>query len=135
VSIFYLQVKNSSTRNLHRLASAIRFIQLLFERLVSGSKPAAAGQEAAAAGVAGNSVTLREAASSAYEEALAPIHTTIVRVSSSGRGDGDCAGQLSCGCLGPAWRLFAGADPALDNGQLQPAYALVAVSCNLHMPW
>jgi hypothetical protein len=79
-----LQVKNSTTRNLHRLASAIRFIQLLFERLVSGIKPAAAA--AAAAAQAADAahvevVTLREAASSAYEEALAPIHTTIVRVS------------------------------------------------------
>lgn len=68
------QVKNSTTRNLHRLASAIRFIQLLFERLVSASKQG--GDSAAAAAT----LTLREAASSAYEEALAPIHTTIVRV-------------------------------------------------------
>jgi hypothetical protein len=72
------QVKNSTTRNLHRLTSAIRFIQLLFERLVNASKSVEeAGQAAAAAAP----ITLREAASSAYEEALAPIHTTIVRVS------------------------------------------------------
>jgi hypothetical protein len=68
------QVKNSTTRNLHRLTSAIRFIQLLFERLVSASKQEGDSADAAAA------LTLREAASSAYEEALAPIHTTIVRV-------------------------------------------------------
>lgn len=66
-------VKNSTTRNLHRLTSAIRFIQLLFERLVSASKQEGDSADAAAA------LTLREAASSAYEEALAPIHTTIVR--------------------------------------------------------
>lgn len=64
-------VKNSATRNLHRLASAIRFIQLLFERLVSSKQSEEAGAAA--------EVTLREAASSAYEEALAPIHTMIVR--------------------------------------------------------
>jgi hypothetical protein len=79
--VSHSQVKNSTTRNLHRLTSAIRFIQLLFERLISGSKPAQAGEEAAAGG---SSVTLREAAGIAYEEALAPIHTTIVRVSSGG---------------------------------------------------
>lgn len=73
-----LQIKNSTTRNLHRLTSAIRFIQLLFERLVSSSKSAAEADQAAPAAA---TITLREAASSAYEEALAPIHTTIVRVS------------------------------------------------------
>lgn len=77
-----LQVKNSTTRNLHRLASAIRFIQLLFERLVSKGKPAQGDSSAA------DTITLREAASSAYEEALAPIHTVIVRV-----------GQLHCHSL------------------------------------
>lgn len=70
-----MQVKNSATRNLHRLASAIRFIQLLFERLVSNKQSEEAGAAA--------EVTLREAASSAYEEALAPIHTMIVRVRGS----------------------------------------------------
>lgn len=70
-----LQVKNSTTRNLHRLASAIRFIQLLFERLVSKGRPSDGNSSAA------DAVTLREAAGSAYEEALAPIHTAIVRVS------------------------------------------------------
>ena len=55
-------VKNSPTRNLHRLLSAIMFIKLIFERLMGSS-----------------SVTLKEAAGEAYEATLAPYHTGIIR--------------------------------------------------------
>lgn len=146
------QVKNSPTRNLHRLAAAIHFVELLFARLVDTSgqqqlsgqqqqqrcswcggltsapgdhhqqqqqsaslsswwsgavaalQPGAAacscaygncngnssssgggGGAAAAATTAdsgGSSTSLRDAASASYEASLAPLHTTVVRVSS-----------------------------------------------------
>lgn len=89
-------VKNSATRNLHRLAAAILFVKLLFERLLSSAQAAAAEaaaatttEDAAAGGAAAATaaaavaaeahITLREAASCAYEAALAPFHTTIVK--------------------------------------------------------
>jgi hypothetical protein len=94
------QVKNSATRNLHRLAAAILFVKLLFERLLSSAQAAAAeaaaavaadkqdasadGAAAAAAATAEAHITLREAASCAYEAALAPFHTTIVKVGDHG---------------------------------------------------
>lgn len=55
-------VKNSCTRNLHRLLSAILFVKILFEQLMES--PSAA---------------LRDAAGRAYEAALAPFHSAIVR--------------------------------------------------------
>ncbi|CAD7701184.1 unnamed protein product [Ostreobium quekettii] len=54
--------KNSCARNLHRLRSAILFVSTLVQELTSDS-----------------SMSLREAASTAYESALAPIHTYVVR--------------------------------------------------------
>lgn len=82
------QVKNSGTRNLHRLAAAILFVKLLFEKLVSQAAAAAAGADsgadadaaAAQAPALQHQVSLREAASHAYEAALAPLHTSIVKV-------------------------------------------------------
>jgi hypothetical protein len=55
-------VKNSATRNLHRLMSAIMFIKILFDRLMRSPN-----------------VHLREAAGEAYEAALAPFHTGLIR--------------------------------------------------------
>lgn len=55
-------VKNSPTRNLHRLLTAIQFIQMIFFKLCAN--PAA---------------TLREVAGEAYEATLAPFHTGIIR--------------------------------------------------------
>jgi hypothetical protein len=55
-------VKNSCTRNLHRLVAAISFIKILFERLSRS-----------------HATHLREAASDAYEAALAPFHTMLIR--------------------------------------------------------
>eukprot|EP00879_Flechtneria_rotunda_P006022 GHRR01006334.1.p1 GENE.GHRR01006334.1~~GHRR01006334.1.p1 ORF type:complete len:174 (+),score=39.73 GHRR01006334.1:255-776(+) len=72
-------VKNSATRNLHRLAAAILFVKLLFERLLGRQCEVPANTNTADGVVRG--VTLREAASSAYEVALAPFHTTIIKVS------------------------------------------------------
>lgn len=57
-------VKDSGARNLHRLAAVIRFAALLLEKLVLNGGP---------------STTLREAASAAYESALAPMHPYVVR--------------------------------------------------------
>ncbi|KAI8468514.1 MAG: glycolipid transfer protein [Monoraphidium minutum] len=54
--------KNSRTRNLHRLAAAIAFVKILFERLMRA--PGA---------------PLREAAGEAYEATLAPFHTMLIR--------------------------------------------------------
>lgn len=54
--------KNSGARNLHRLRTAILFIQQLFQRLV-------ADREA----------TLAAAASAAYAETLSPYHSTVIR--------------------------------------------------------
>lgn len=54
--------KNSCARNLHRLKSAIVFIETLVDNLTSNY-----------------AATLREAASAAYDVALAPIHTYVVR--------------------------------------------------------
>lgn len=54
--------KNSCARNLHRLKSAIVFVEALVANLTTNC-----------------TVTLREAASSAYDFALAPIHTYVVR--------------------------------------------------------
>eukprot|EP00878_Enallax_costatus_P001071 GHUV01001208.1.p1 GENE.GHUV01001208.1~~GHUV01001208.1.p1 ORF type:complete len:223 (+),score=32.11 GHUV01001208.1:201-869(+) len=67
-------VKNSCTRNLHRLTAAILFMKILFERLL-GSAAAADSMDSAIAA----DVTLRDAASAAYEAALAPFHTGIVK--------------------------------------------------------
>ncbi|KAK9824662.1 hypothetical protein WJX72_012151 [[Myrmecia] bisecta] len=55
-------VKNSASRNLHRLVSAIGFIQTLLANLASDP-----------------SVTLRGAASDAYNATMAPIHSYLVR--------------------------------------------------------
>lgn len=77
--LHFLQVKNSATRNLHRLAAAILFVKVLFEKLLQTATAAGAAHTEGSAAAA--AVTLREAACAAYEEALAPIHTTIVRVS------------------------------------------------------
>jgi hypothetical protein len=82
------QVKNSATRNLHRLAAAILFVKLLFHKLLQHKEAAAEQQQQqqqqGAAAAAAVVVTLREAASAAYEEALAPIHTVIVKVGVAG---------------------------------------------------
>eukprot|EP00879_Flechtneria_rotunda_P008400 GHRR01008799.1.p1 GENE.GHRR01008799.1~~GHRR01008799.1.p1 ORF type:complete len:200 (+),score=45.70 GHRR01008799.1:650-1249(+) len=75
--VVMLQVKNSATRNLHRLAAAILFVKLLFERLLGRQCEVPANTNTADGVVRG--VTLREAASSAYEVALAPFHTTIIK--------------------------------------------------------
>eukprot|EP01026_Neomeris_dumetosa_P080139 TRINITY_DN882_c0_g2_i1.p1 TRINITY_DN882_c0_g2~~TRINITY_DN882_c0_g2_i1.p1 ORF type:complete len:204 (-),score=11.43 TRINITY_DN882_c0_g2_i1:318-929(-) len=53
--------KNSPSRNLHRLMSAILFVKILLDKLL---KP---------------TYTMYDAASEAYETALAPIHTVIVK--------------------------------------------------------
>jgi hypothetical protein len=86
-----MQIKNSPTRNLHRLAAAILFIKLLFERLLSARAAAEAAAAAGkpAAGDAGG-ITLREAAIYAYEASLAPIHTAIVKVRSFEQGCCHC---------------------------------------------
>jgi hypothetical protein len=54
--------KNSCARNLHRLTSVITFVQRLLEKLCESSTS-----------------TLRDAASVAYEEVMAPFHTYVVR--------------------------------------------------------
>lgn len=54
--------KNSCTRNLHRLLSAILFTKLLLERLLRSPE-----------------VALREAAAEAYEASIAPFHTGLIR--------------------------------------------------------
>jgi hypothetical protein len=54
--------KNSGARNLHRLRTAILFIQQLFQRLVNDAD-----------------VTLATAASAAYAETLSPYHTALIR--------------------------------------------------------
>lgn len=54
--------RGSCSRNLHRLMSAIVFIQTLIKELASSKE-----------------ISLRDAASAAYETALAPIHTRVVR--------------------------------------------------------
>lgn len=54
--------KNSCTRNLHRIAAAISFIKILFNRLLRSPD-----------------ALLRDAASEAYEATLAPFHTLFIR--------------------------------------------------------
>lgn len=98
--------KGSAARSLHRLGGTLLFIKLLFERLLMGPDAAAAVSSPRASdaadgegvfGFAGMvrrlsgaggpqhhshasaAVTLREAASEAYEKALAPWHTLVVR--------------------------------------------------------
>ncbi|KAF6264559.1 hypothetical protein COO60DRAFT_1698177 [Scenedesmus sp. NREL 46B-D3] len=117
-------VKNSATRNLHRLSAAILFVKLLFERLLSSAQAAAAEAAAAAAAekgvgagagataagsaadaaaaaavVAESHTTLREAASCAYETALAPFHTGIVKVGFVFRGLQQQGGVVRAGML------------------------------------
>lgn len=57
-----LTKKGSPARNLHRLMNTIMFIKVLFEKLLEGS-----------------GVSLKDAASAAYEAALAPIHNFMVK--------------------------------------------------------
>lgn len=56
--------KGSPTRCLHRLVAAISFIDILLTRLASGPAPGP---------------TLREAAAEAYDRALSPLHSYLVR--------------------------------------------------------
>eukprot|EP01025_Chloroclados_australasicus_P008515 TRINITY_DN1303_c0_g1_i1.p2 TRINITY_DN1303_c0_g1~~TRINITY_DN1303_c0_g1_i1.p2 ORF type:complete len:208 (+),score=27.62 TRINITY_DN1303_c0_g1_i1:146-769(+) len=56
-----ITTKNSPSRNLHRLMSAILFVKLLLDKLLE------------------HNYTMYDAASEAYEAALAPIHTVIVK--------------------------------------------------------
>jgi len=88
--------KTAPLGTLHRLAAAILFIKLLFERLLSAR---AAAEAAVAAGKAAaheaGGITLREAASYAYEASLAPIHTAIVKVR--------CFEQGSCSFCSAYW--------------------------------
>jgi hypothetical protein len=96
--------KGSAARSLHRLGGTLLFIKLLFERLLMGpAEPPLASPRASLddgdgggglvglvrriSGAGGHPpsspghhvITLREAASEAYEKALAPWHTMVVR--------------------------------------------------------
>lgn len=55
-------VKNSSTRNLHRLVCGLLFLKLLFDHMLKYPHK-----------------LLREAASEAYEASIAPFHTALIR--------------------------------------------------------
>lgn len=56
-------VKNSNSRNLHRLMTSITFVRLLLSSLLAH----------------GSSVTLRQAATEAYDQSLGLFHTFVVR--------------------------------------------------------
>ncbi|KAJ9531530.1 hypothetical protein QJQ45_015004 [Haematococcus lacustris] len=55
-------VKDSCARNMHRLVCVVTFMRVLLEQFARSP-----------------SVTVKEAATAAYEQALAPIHTYVIR--------------------------------------------------------